>query len=254
MLNWISPEELNRLHQLARKVAFSAAVGRIAIQFLDRAGDVHPGIDDAHTISGEFLAKVKPLLALENGETTVLDLHVMQMARGMEGYFQAIAYAFEYSKGPSEQTKRQPLVLLCSLLDALNSAYVPGHPEFTKPGALDLSTRSAQLLYQLHVDSAVGHAVRAFVEPSHQLAFSGAAPEEARLWCDRLHQAGMTAMTRELENSAGRSVLLINIGKLMRGYPLAVNLLADLVGDSIAEDFRTALLVQLRMMLREYQV
>ena len=33
-----------------------AALGKVAIRFVDRAGDVHPGIDDAETICAEFYA------------------------------------------------------------------------------------------------------------------------------------------------------------------------------------------------------
>ena len=33
-----------------------AALGRVAMRFVDRAGDVHPGIDDAETICAEFHA------------------------------------------------------------------------------------------------------------------------------------------------------------------------------------------------------
>ena len=31
-----------------------AALGKVAMQFVDRAGDVHPGIDDAETICADF--------------------------------------------------------------------------------------------------------------------------------------------------------------------------------------------------------
>ena len=34
--------------------AFDAELGRIAMRFVDRAGDVHPGIDDAETICAAF--------------------------------------------------------------------------------------------------------------------------------------------------------------------------------------------------------
>ena len=33
---------------------WEAELGRTAMQFVDRAGDVHPGIDDAETICAEF--------------------------------------------------------------------------------------------------------------------------------------------------------------------------------------------------------
>ena len=39
---------------LTQKDARDAALGRVAIGFVDRAGDVHPGIDDADTICAEF--------------------------------------------------------------------------------------------------------------------------------------------------------------------------------------------------------
>ena len=40
----------SRIAELER----DAVLGRIAMRFVDRAGDVHPGIDDAKTICAEF--------------------------------------------------------------------------------------------------------------------------------------------------------------------------------------------------------
>lgn len=40
-----------------------AELGRIAMQFVDRAGDVHPGIDDAETICAEFYEAIDAALA-----------------------------------------------------------------------------------------------------------------------------------------------------------------------------------------------
>jgi len=37
-----------------RKDARYVEYGRVAMRFVDRAGDVHPGIDDAETICAEF--------------------------------------------------------------------------------------------------------------------------------------------------------------------------------------------------------
>ena len=45
-----------------------AAFGRVAMRFVDRAGDVHPGIDDAETICAEFSAAMH--LAMEKMEVT----------------------------------------------------------------------------------------------------------------------------------------------------------------------------------------
>lgn len=36
-----------------------AALGRVAMRFFDRAGDVHPGIDDAETICADFHAAME---------------------------------------------------------------------------------------------------------------------------------------------------------------------------------------------------
>ena len=37
-----------------KELSTDAEFGRIAIRFVDRAGDIHPGIDDAETICADF--------------------------------------------------------------------------------------------------------------------------------------------------------------------------------------------------------
>ena len=39
-----------------------ADIGRIAMKFVDRAGDVHPGIDDAETICADFYKAISDYL------------------------------------------------------------------------------------------------------------------------------------------------------------------------------------------------
>lgn len=46
----------------ADSVREDAEVGRIAMRFVDRAGDPHPGIDDAETICREFYAAISEIL------------------------------------------------------------------------------------------------------------------------------------------------------------------------------------------------
>lgn len=47
----------SQIAQLAaanEQLKIDAALGNVAMRFVDRAGDVHPGIDDAETICSEF--------------------------------------------------------------------------------------------------------------------------------------------------------------------------------------------------------
>jgi hypothetical protein len=46
----------------AQPDALDAILGRVAMRFVDRAGDVHPGIDDAETICAEFHAAMSAAL------------------------------------------------------------------------------------------------------------------------------------------------------------------------------------------------
>jgi hypothetical protein len=47
---------------LLSRAGLDAALGRTAMRFVDRAGDVHPGIDDADTICAEFSSAMSILL------------------------------------------------------------------------------------------------------------------------------------------------------------------------------------------------
>ena len=51
-----SQSELDALQAHIAELEKDAAFGRVAMRFVDRAGDVHPGIDDAETICAEFHA------------------------------------------------------------------------------------------------------------------------------------------------------------------------------------------------------
>lgn len=42
--------------------ALDAELGRVAMQFVDRAGDVHPGVDDAEAICAEFHAAMSAVI------------------------------------------------------------------------------------------------------------------------------------------------------------------------------------------------
>lgn len=47
--------EYDRGFEAARaQFAFDIELGKTAMRFVDRAGDVHPGIDDAETICADF--------------------------------------------------------------------------------------------------------------------------------------------------------------------------------------------------------
>ena len=50
--------ELQQLWQ----IQWDAELGRTAMRFVDRAGDVHPGIDDAETICAEFHAAMSAVI------------------------------------------------------------------------------------------------------------------------------------------------------------------------------------------------
>ena len=50
-------EASNESHKKANlELMHDAELGKIAMHYVDRAGDVHPGIDDAETICAEFSA------------------------------------------------------------------------------------------------------------------------------------------------------------------------------------------------------
>jgi hypothetical protein len=47
-------QEIAELKSKVLRLEKDAALGKVAMRFVDRAGDVHPGIDDADTICAEF--------------------------------------------------------------------------------------------------------------------------------------------------------------------------------------------------------
>lgn len=47
----------------AARQFWDAELGRTAMRFVDRAGDVHPGIDDADTICADFYAAMAAVIA-----------------------------------------------------------------------------------------------------------------------------------------------------------------------------------------------
>jgi hypothetical protein len=55
--------EYNRGFRAARdRFAQDVALGQTAMRFVDRAGDVHPGIDDAETICADFYKAMMEVL------------------------------------------------------------------------------------------------------------------------------------------------------------------------------------------------
>ena len=58
---WTTPKP-SPAAQAAESVLEDAELGRIAMRFVDRAGDPHPGIDDAETICREFHAAMSAVL------------------------------------------------------------------------------------------------------------------------------------------------------------------------------------------------
>ena len=54
-----SQATVNALQAHIAELEKDAAFGRVAMRFVDRAGDVHPGIDDAETICAEFSAAMR---------------------------------------------------------------------------------------------------------------------------------------------------------------------------------------------------
>lgn len=62
--------EFKRGFEAARELfALHAELGKTAMRFVDRAGDVHPGIDDAETICADFY---KAMIATLDKNTTWL--------------------------------------------------------------------------------------------------------------------------------------------------------------------------------------
>ena len=51
---WDHKVERDKLRQQLAEAQRDAELGKTAMKFVDRAGDVHPGIDDAETICSDF--------------------------------------------------------------------------------------------------------------------------------------------------------------------------------------------------------
>ena len=65
---WEHKTERDELRQQLADVQLDAELGKTAMKFVDRAGDVHPGIDDAETICSDFYkAMVNTLYATMKG-------------------------------------------------------------------------------------------------------------------------------------------------------------------------------------------
>lgn len=62
-------KELERVKVERDAMARYAALGKVAMRFVDRAGDVHPGIDDAETICADFYKAMDEAIAAQ-GKTT----------------------------------------------------------------------------------------------------------------------------------------------------------------------------------------
>ena len=100
-----------------------AALGKIAMRFVDRAGDVHPGIDDAETICADFYAamikELEPIFAAQRLSMA----QAVQSARAAPEYQQELNEMTRAAEARRNAQTVQPSTRMARLIDRVR----PGH-------------------------------------------------------------------------------------------------------------------------------
>ena len=108
------------------KAKWDAELGRTAMKFVDRAGDLHPGIDDADAICAEFYKAMC--------ETIERMPHIQKMSHSSAREEKApLTEAYEKLLAAAKESREANQVLLSAQAKTLNGKSIPIEPSWVEP-------------------------------------------------------------------------------------------------------------------------
>ena len=108
------------------KAKWDAELGRTAMKFVDRAGDVHPGIDDADRICEEFYKAMCEVLERMP--------HIQKMSHSSAREEKApLTEAYEKLLAAAKESREANQVLLSAQAKTLNGKSIPIDPSWVEP-------------------------------------------------------------------------------------------------------------------------
>ena len=108
------------------KAKWDAELGRTAMKFVDRAGDLHPGIDDADAICAEFYKAMC--------ETIERMPHIQKMSRSSAREEKApLTEAYEKLLEAAKESREAGQSLLSAQAKTLNGKSIPIDPSWVEP-------------------------------------------------------------------------------------------------------------------------
>ena len=108
------------------KAKWDAELGRTAMKFVDRAGDLHPGIDDADAICAEFYKAMC--------ETIERMPHIQKMSHSSAREEKApLTEAYEKLLAAAKESREANQVLLSAQAKTLNGKSIPIDPSWVEP-------------------------------------------------------------------------------------------------------------------------
>ena len=108
------------------KAKWDAELGRTAMKFVDRAGDLHPGIDDADAICAEFYKAMC--------ETIERMPHIQKMSHSSAREEKApLTEAYEKLLAAAKESREANQELLNAQAKTLNGKSIPINPSWVEP-------------------------------------------------------------------------------------------------------------------------
>ena len=108
------------------KAKWDAELGRTAMKFVDRAGDLHPGIDDADAICAEFYKAMC--------ETIERMPHIQKMSHSSAREEKApLTEAYEKLLEAAKESREAGQSLLSAQAKTLNGKSIPINPSWVEP-------------------------------------------------------------------------------------------------------------------------
>ncbi len=108
------------------KAKWDAELGRTAMKFVDRAGDLHPGIDDADAICAEFYKAMC--------ETIERMPHIQKMSHSSAREEKApLTEAYEKLLEAAKESREASQALLSAQAKTLNGKSIPIDPSWVEP-------------------------------------------------------------------------------------------------------------------------
>ena len=108
------------------KAKWDAELGRTAMKFVDRAGDVHPGIDDADAICAEFYKAMCEVIERMP--------HVQKMSHSSAREEKApLTEAYEKLLEAAKESREAGQSLLSAQAKTLNGKSIPINPSWVEP-------------------------------------------------------------------------------------------------------------------------